>query len=64
MCAVKELIDDTTSMTDETNMKKAFIRLDTFVNWPVPYLAPRVMAAAGLFYAGMEDIVECAFCHI
>ena len=45
-------------------MKKGFNRLDTFVNWPVPYLAPRVMAAASSFYSGTEDTVECNFCHI
>ena len=59
-----ELIDGTARMSAGIDMKKGFNRLDTFVNWPVPYLAPRVMAAAGLIYSGTEDTVDCAFCHI
>ena len=39
-------------------------RLQSFENWPVPYIEPEKLAAAGFYYTGEVDKVRCFECHI
>lgn len=39
-------------------------RLKSFENWPVSFLCPSIMAAAGFYFLKREDIVRCAFCGV
>lgn len=39
-------------------------RLKTFVDWPVPFLSPEILAANGFYYLGRGDEVRCAFCKV
>ena len=39
-------------------------RLSTFINWSVPCLDPKDLAAAGFFSLRDEDAVACNFCHL
>ena len=37
-------------------------RLETFIEWPIPWVSPRELAAAGFFYSGTSDRCVCIFC--
>lgn len=40
------------------------VRLSTFKGWPAAEIVePKALAAAGLFYRGRDDRVQCAFCR-
>ncbi|XP_054278974.1 death-associated inhibitor of apoptosis 1-like [Macrosteles quadrilineatus] len=39
-------------------------RLNSFVNWPVTFLSPNLMANGGFYYFQREDFVRCAFCGV
>lgn len=39
-------------------------RIYSFARWPVPYISPKALAAAGFFYTGKNDIVQCFECGI
>lgn len=39
-------------------------RLNSFEGWPIHFLSPSSMVAAGFYYLKREDIVKCAFCGI
>jgi baculoviral IAP repeat-containing protein 2/3 len=40
------------------------LRLQTFRDWPVTaHAEPNLLAAAGFFFTGKSDRVQCAFCH-
>ncbi|XP_043681230.1 putative inhibitor of apoptosis [Vespula pensylvanica] len=39
-------------------------RLRSFENWPVPYIEPEKLAAAGFYYLGEGDKVKCFECNI
>lgn len=39
-------------------------RINSFAEWPVTFLSPRLMASAGFYYLKIEDIVRCAFCRV
>ncbi|XP_071443990.1 death-associated inhibitor of apoptosis 1-like isoform X2 [Hetaerina americana] len=45
----------------EDRMKREEERIKTFQNWPLDFLTPKAMAAAG-FYHIRDDLVRCAFC--
>ncbi|XP_071444018.1 death-associated inhibitor of apoptosis 1-like [Hetaerina americana] len=47
----------------EDRMKREEERIKTFQNWPLDFLTPKAMAAAG-FYHIRDDMVRCAFCKI
>ncbi|XP_046403427.1 death-associated inhibitor of apoptosis 1-like isoform X2 [Ischnura elegans] len=47
----------------EDLLKREDQRIKTFQNWPLDYLRPEVLAAAG-FYHVRDDLVRCAFCKI
>ena len=38
-------------------------RLDTFIEWPVPWMSPRDLAADGYYYIRKEDHCACVFCR-
>ena len=38
-------------------------RLETFIDWPLPWLSPRDLAADGLYYLRKLDYCACAFCN-
>ncbi|XP_066999486.2 death-associated inhibitor of apoptosis 1 [Anabrus simplex] len=46
------------------NLKSEADRLKTFDRWPVRFLAPSRLAAAGFYYLGRDDIVRCFFCGV
>ncbi|XP_017881008.1 death-associated inhibitor of apoptosis 1-like [Ceratina calcarata] len=39
-------------------------RLQSFENWPVSYIEPEKLAAAGFYYTGEGDVVRCFECQI
>lgn len=39
-------------------------RLQSFDNWPVSYVSPETLAAAGFYYIGPDDKVRCFCCSI
>jgi inhibitor of apoptosis domain-containing protein len=45
-------------------MHKEKCRLQSFVNWPLPFICVKQLAANGFFYTGYRDVVECNFCHL
>lgn len=45
-------------------LRSEALRLATFQGWPLDFIRPSVLAAAGFFYRGTDDIVQCAFCRI
>ncbi|XP_058798849.1 baculoviral IAP repeat-containing protein 2-like [Phymastichus coffea] len=40
------------------------LRLQSYQNWPSPYVQPSDLAAAGFYYTGKNDSVRCFECHI
>lgn len=38
-------------------------RLETFIEWPIPMLSPRDLAANGFYYLRREDHCACIFCR-
>lgn len=45
-------------------LRSEALRLATFQGWPLQFLHPRDLSAAGFFYRGLGDQVQCAFCSI
>lgn len=39
-------------------------RLKTFKDWPVMFLKPKILAAAGFYFLKREDVVKCIFCGV
>lgn len=37
-------------------------RLDTFIDWPIDWLSPKDLAAAGFYFLRNEDFCACPFC--
>lgn len=51
-------------MADTSNLSDFQERLRSFEGWPVSFLAPTAMAAAGFYYTKHEDIVRAFCCGI
>jgi len=54
------------SHPDFVQLRSESVRLSTFHDWPSSaghIVEPRELAAAGLFYTGHADRVQCAFCR-
>lgn len=49
---------------DYTDYRFEIARLDSFVNWTVPFIGPKKLAAAGFFYTGKDDRVKCFECLV
>lgn len=45
-------------------MKYEKFRIESFRNWPIPYIDCRELAAQGFYYINESDIVKCSFCDI
>ncbi|AAQ21613.1 iap-3 [Cryptophlebia leucotreta granulovirus] len=45
-------------------MESEVERLKTFVDWPVVFLSPQLLAKNGFYYLGRSDEVRCAFCKV
>lgn len=39
-------------------------RLESFKNWPAPYIEPAKLAAAGFYFTGEDDKVRCFECEV
>lgn len=39
-------------------------RLDTFIDWPLKWLNPTLLAKEGLYYLGIHDHVACIYCRV
>jgi len=48
----------------ENEMLHEKYRIESFQNWPVPYINVRELAANGFYYTGCCDVVECRFCRL
>jgi E3 ubiquitin-protein ligase XIAP len=46
------------------NLKCEANRRKTYERWPVPFMDPHRMAAAGFYYINQADVVRCAFCSV
>lgn len=57
-------IHDVNSADDPPQFNYERERLKSFENWPVSFLSPSVMAAAGFYFLKREDVVRCAFCGV
>jgi hypothetical protein len=54
------------TIPDFERLKSYKVRLDTFYDWPFGVtrcVYPRDLAVAGLFFTGIDDRVQCAFCR-
>jgi baculoviral IAP repeat-containing protein 7/8 len=51
-----------TSFVQKMNYEK--FRIESFRNWPLPYINVKELASNGFYYKGYDDEVECNFCHI
>lgn len=40
------------------------VRLESYAEWPVPFISPERLASAGFYYTQDNDTVRCAFCGI
>ncbi|KAF7677977.1 Apoptosis inhibitor IAP [Astathelohania contejeani] len=45
------------------SLKCTKMRLDTFIEWPVPWLKPLDLAIDGLYYLRSTDHCACAYCY-
>ena len=45
-------------------MNFEFNRIESFYNWPIPYISIDGLAKSGLYYIGHGDRVKCNFCGI
>ncbi|EFN86679.1 death-associated inhibitor of apoptosis 1 [Harpegnathos saltator] len=53
-----DIIDE----VDGADYRYEIARLESFKNWPVPYMKPERLAAAGFYFTGELDIVKCFEC--
>uniref|UniRef100_A0A1B6CU38 RING-type domain-containing protein n=1 Tax=Clastoptera arizonana TaxID=38151 RepID=A0A1B6CU38_9HEMI len=51
-------------LIDTAQFNREVERLKTFERWPVSFLSPSTMAAAGFYYLNRDDVVRCAFCGV
>lgn len=50
--------------SDSVFLKDEAVRLQTYVNWPVPEIvSPESLARAGFYYLKQNDRTKCAFCN-
>lgn len=54
----------TSAPSNAINLYEENGRIQTFINWPVSFLSPVLMAKAGFYYTGVDDIVSCPFCSV
>lgn len=49
---------------DNRDYRMEEVRLRSYDNWPVPFMDPAKLAAAGFYYTGLSDIVRCFECKV
>ena len=63
-------IIDKNSVLNAYNMAKKLtmnfekFRLESYVNWPVPFISPKTLANNGFYYLGVGDKIKCNFCDL
>lgn len=50
-------------VVDYTDYRFEIARVNSFVDWTVPFMDPRKLAAAGFYYTGEKDLVKCFECR-
>lgn len=53
-----------TTTTTQNSLHKEENRLETFVNWNVPFIDKRQLARTGFYFIGPNDVVKCFFCTV
>lgn len=51
------------TFTSYNSLKYEKNRLDTFIEWPITWLKPTELAAAGFYYLRTSDHCACVFCR-
>lgn len=46
------------------NMKRESDRRKTYESWPITFMDPHRLSAAGFYYTDQNDVVRCAFCGV
>lgn len=54
----------TVDEVDHRDYRMEEVRLQSYENWPVPFMDPGKMAAAGFYYTGESDKVRCFECKV
>ncbi|CAK9799602.1 Apoptosis inhibitor IAP [Anthophora plagiata] len=49
---------------DNADYRFEAVRLQSFQNWPITYIEPEKLAAAGFYYTGESDKVRCFECQV
>lgn len=49
---------------DNVDYRYKTVRFESFKNWPVTYIKPARLAAAGFYFTGKGDLVKCFYCHL
>lgn len=49
---------------DNSRCDLEFLRLQSYVGWPVTFISPETLAGAGFYYTQDNDRVRCPFCGI
>ncbi|KZC11009.1 PREDICTED: death-associated inhibitor of apoptosis 1 [Dufourea novaeangliae] len=55
---------DLSDEVDNVDYRFELARLQSFENWPVSYIEPAKLAAAGFYYTGEGDKVRCFECYV
>lgn len=57
---------DSIQQTSESFEKKYSLkrRIESFKNWPLPYMSVFNLAKAGFLYTGRDDVVVCPWCKL
>jgi len=50
--------------TQKLNLKSEADRRRTYEKWPVPFMNPNHLSAAGFYFTNRSDVVCCAFCGV
>ncbi|XP_051157525.1 baculoviral IAP repeat-containing protein 3-like isoform X1 [Leptopilina boulardi] len=53
-----------TDEVDNVDYHFEAVRLQSYENWPLNYMDPAKLAAAGFYYTGESDKVKCFECHV
>lgn len=51
-------------VVDNVDYRFEQARLQSYQNWPISYMEPEKLAAAGFYYTGEIDKVRCFECHV
>jgi hypothetical protein len=57
-------VRDVKENLEHAKMKYEKNRIESFRNWPVPFVNVRELAQNGFYYIDYKDVVECTFCNV